>query len=80
MTEEEQRELIALQADALYLKKSYTDLRKQYINQYVAIKNRDVIAHHKDISMVLQKIRRKKVDPATVLIEFLHPREMILIL
>ncbi|MCX6664953.1 MAG: DUF5678 domain-containing protein [Euryarchaeota archaeon] len=80
MTGNEVQELVALQREADYLKKSYDSLKKNYVNQYVAIKNGDVVAHHEKIDAVLQKIKNKKLNPATVLIEFVHPKDLVLIL
>ena len=80
MNKSELQELIQVQKDSEYLKKSYDFLKKNYTSQYVAIKNGDVIAHHKDIDTILKMIRAKKIDPATVLIEFLQPKDILLIL
>ena len=80
MDKTEYQELIQIQKDSDYLKKSYDTLKKQFSNQFVAIKEEDVIAHHPDMDTVLKMIRARKIDPATVLIEFLHPNDMILIL
>jgi hypothetical protein len=80
MTESELQELIQVQKDAEFFKKSYKSLKKNYSNQYVAIKDGNVIAHHKDMNTILKLVEAKKINPATILIEFLHPREMMLIL
>jgi len=80
MNKTEYEELIQIQKDSDYLKKSYETLEKQFSNQFIAIKEGKVIAHHPDMDTILSMIRGKKIDPATVLIEFLHPKDMILIL
>ena len=80
MNKSEYEDLIQIQEDSDYLKKSYDALKKQFSNQFIAIKKGDVIAHHQDMDTVLKMVRAKKIDPATVLIEFLHPKDMILIL
>ena len=80
MNKAELQELIKVHGDTEYLKKSYNSLMKNYMNQYIAIKNGNLIAHHKDIGVLLKSIRDKRIDPATVLIEFLHPKDMWLIL
>lgn len=80
MNKTEYQELIQIQKDSDYLKKSYDILKKQFSNQFIAIKEGDVIAHHQDMDTILRMIREQKIDPATVLIEFLHPKDMILIL
>lgn len=80
MTKNELEELIELQKDSEFLKESYNNLKKRYVNQYVAIKDRDVIVHHKNIETVLKKLKEKRLNPANILIEFLHPKDMVLIL
>lgn len=80
MNKSEFQELLNVQKDAEYLKKSYDSLKKNYENQYVAIKDGKVIAHDKNIDIVLKYLRNKKINPSNILIEFLHPKDMVLIL
>ena len=74
------QELLNVQKDAEFLKKSYDSLKKNYENQYVAIKDGKVVAHNKNIDIILKLLKYKKINPSTVLIEFLHPTDMVLIL
>jgi len=80
MPQSELQELIQLQKDTECMKKSYNELKKQYPNQFIAIKDGNIVAHHADMDIILKMIRGKKINPATVFIEFLHPNDMILIL
>ena len=80
MNKTEFQQLIQMQKDSDYLKKSYEDLKKCYQNEFVAIKDGNVIAHHQEMDKILNLIQKKRIDPTTVLIEFLHPSDMILIL
>jgi hypothetical protein len=78
-TEEVQR-LQELCKDSEFLRISYDRLKTQFENQYIAIKNQKVIDNNKDINQLIKSIRAKKLDPSSILIEFLHPRDMVLIL
>lgn len=72
--------LLNAQKDVQYLKKSHDSLKKNYENQYVAIKDGKVVAHNKNIDAILKLLKNKKINPSSVLIEFLHPTDMVLIL
>lgn len=63
-----------------YIKNSYDLLKKNYTNQYIAIKDGKIIAHDKDIDTVFRQLKSKKINLATVLIEFLHPKDILLVL
>jgi len=60
------QELLNVQKDAEYLKKSYDSLKKNYENQYVAIKDGKVVAHNKNIDIILKLLKYKKINPSTV--------------
>jgi len=80
MNKSDFQELLNVQKDAEYLKKSYDSLKKNYENQYIAIKDGKVVAHNKSIDIILKLLKNKKINPSNVLIEFLHPTDMVLIL
>lgn len=79
MSETEVQELLQIHKDAEYLNKSYDSLKQKYTNQYIAIKNGAVIAHHKNMRDILKLIKNKKFNPANVLIEYVNPKDMLLI-
>jgi hypothetical protein len=80
MTAEEVQGLQELCKDSEFLRTSYDRLKAQFENQYIAIKNQKVIDHNTDIDKLINSIRAKNLNPASILIEFLHPRDMVLIL
>ena len=80
MTVKEVQELQDLRKDSEFLRKKYDRLKTDFENQYVAIKNQRVIDHNSDIEKLIKSIKDKKLDPASTLIEFFHPRDVILIL
>jgi hypothetical protein len=79
MTAEEIQELQELRKDGEYLKGSYNRLKTQFENQYIAIKNQKVIGHNTDLNQLITSIKAKGLDPASILIEFLHPRDIVLV-
>jgi hypothetical protein len=80
MNKSDFQELLNVQKDAEYLKKSYDSLKKNYENQYIVIKDGKVVVHNKNIDIILKLLKSKKINPSNVLIEFLHPTDMVLIL
>jgi len=80
MTAEEVQGLQELCKDSEFLRSAYDRLKIQFENQYIAIKNQKVIDHDRDLNQLIKSIRAKNLDPASILIEFLHPRDMVLIL
>ena len=79
MTAEEIQGLQELRKDSEYLRSAYDRLKTEFENQYVAIKNQSVIDHNSDIDQLIKSIRAKHLDPALILIEFLHPRDIVLV-
>ena len=76
----ELQQLIEVQKTTEYIKNSYDLLKKNYTNQYIAIKDGRIIAHDKDMATIFQLLKSKKINLATVLIEFLHPKDILLVL
>jgi hypothetical protein len=72
--------LTALQHDHLYMQQNYEKLRKKYIDEFVAIRNKKIIAAHKDLDSLLRLLRSKKINPACTLIEFFPPKDLFLVL
>ena len=72
--------LNALQHDHLYMQLNYEKLRKKYIDEFVAIRNKKIIATHKDLDCLLRFLRSKKINPACTLIEFFPPKDLLLVL
>jgi hypothetical protein len=72
--------LSALQHDHLYMQQNYEKLRKKYIDEFVAIRNKKIIASNKDLESLLRFLRSKKINPACTLIEFFPPKDLLLVL
>ena len=65
-------EIDQFREDYSYLNKSYSRLKRKYANEFVAIKNKRVIAHGSDLHEVIKKVSEKKYDPALTVIDFIY--------
>lgn len=69
-----------LQRDFLYLSRHRNELAKRHRNQYVAVSNRQVVAHGRELDAVLKKLQKQGIDPKLVIVEYLTDDERTLIL
>ena len=76
----ELKALLKIEKDKEFLNKSYEHLKKKYENQYVAISDGKVVAAHRDIDRLFELLKKIKVRPSDILIEFIQPKDMLLIL
>lgn len=67
------------EADAVWLKEHKDSLRKDYKNQFVAVKNEEVIAANPKLDAILKELENKGVDAATSVIEFISEKKIIMI-
>jgi hypothetical protein len=76
MNEPQSRELLQFTADHVWIDQNRETLLKQYANQWVAVKDEQVIASDPELPGLLSRLS----DPAHTCIEFLtrEPLEMIL--
>ena len=56
------------------------DLRKNFLNKFIAIKRGEVIASGNSIEEVNKILERKNIDPAKTVIEFVPEEEGIMVL
>jgi len=76
MDEQLTNQLLAFEADHLWISKNLKVLLKKYANQWVAVKNGQVIASDPELTGLLPKLP----DPAHTCVEFItrEPLEMVL--
>jgi len=56
-------------------------LRKRKLSgQFVAIKNKEVIAQGEDINLVIKQVEKKGENPSYILIEYIYPEGTIILL
>jgi hypothetical protein len=63
-----------------FLKEKYSELRKDYPDEFVAIKNGEVKANAPKVKILMKKLKEKGIDSAFVIIEFIHKKGTLLIL
>lgn len=73
-------ELESFEADSIFFQKEIGDLRKKYLNKYVAIKEGEIIASGNTIEEVNKILESKKVEPSKTVIEFIPEEEGVMVL
>lgn len=66
--------------DSKWFYKNMDSLRKENSGEYVAIKNKMVIASGKKIEIVVERVEEKGENPAYVVIEFVYPEGTVVLL
>lgn len=72
--------LVDMDNDAKWLHMNFEKIREKFENKFIAIKNRNVIAEGNEFEDVIKKLKKKKENPATVLIKFIHKKGTTIIL
>ena len=73
-------ELKSLEADSILFQDKKEDLRKNFLNKFVAIKRGEVIASGNSIEEVNKILERENIDPSKTVIEFVPEEEGIMVL
>ena len=73
-------ELKSFEEDSIFLQNKKADLREEFLNKFVAIKNREIIASGNSIEEVNKILESKSIDPAKTVIEFVPEEEGIMVL
>ena len=55
-----------------WMTESYDRIRQDYLNEFIAVKDRMVISHNKSLDLLLAELRSKKEQLDEILIEFVH--------
>jgi hypothetical protein len=66
--------------DNNWFQKNYENLKSDFKNEFVAIKNKEIIVHNKNFKIVIKSLREKGEDPAIILIEFVTEKGVEIIL
>ncbi len=67
-------ELKSFGEDSRWLRENKDDLRKEYKNQFVAVKDKDVIAADADLKKLVEKLRKDGIDTSSIVIEFISEK------
>lgn len=63
--------------DVEWFNSNYEALKQEHVGEYVAIKNGKVVAFHKDINELMQKLKKKHIESAFTLKEFIKDDNII---
>jgi len=77
--EELRAHLEKLDRDSIWVNEHYDDFRK-YQGKVIAIKDRQVIAVQDSLEELLEELKKKKENPALLLIEAIPPENIAFIL
>ncbi|MBI2668055.1 hypothetical protein HYX17_04795 [Candidatus Woesearchaeota archaeon] len=64
--------------DLEWFNENYEELKEDYDNEFVAIKEGEVISHDKDFERLLNKLKTMKENPAKVIIMHVSKIKLIL--
>ena len=71
----------SFEEDSKWLYNNLDLLRKRKLSgQFVAIKNKEVIAQGEDINLVIKQVEKKGENPSYILIEYIYPEGTIILL
>lgn len=79
----EQKELERLKrfkADVDWFQDNYESLKEQYKGQYVAIKDRKLCGHDRDVDKLLKELRDIYDDTSSFLIEPIHENKYVYVM
>ena len=73
-------ELKCFESDSILFQNKKEDLKKKFLNKFVAIKRGEVIASGNSIEEVNKILERENIDPAKTVVEFVPEEEGIMVL
>ena len=65
------RSLLAFTADAEHIAQRHRELWEQFPDEWVAVHDQRVIAHHAEMEAIIAQLRDSGIDPAWTAIEFM---------
>lgn len=77
---EEMAMLRTVEEDNEWLQRNFGKIQEQHPNRFVAISEGQVIADGESSEDVMKEVEKKGINPATILIEFIPEKGLILIL
>jgi predicted house-cleaning noncanonical NTP pyrophosphatase (MazG superfamily) len=60
--------------DSKWLHKNYNELIKEFNLEYIAIRNRMIVAHHKEMNEFERELKQYNIDRLDVVIEFVRDK------
>lgn len=72
--------LRTVEKDNEWLQRNFGKIQEQHPNKFVAVSKKQVIADGESSEDVTKEVEKKGINPATILIEFIPEKGLILIL
>ena len=69
-----------MEANGDWLDENYEEVSKEFLNEFVAIKDAKIVAHGKRLDVLLENLRSRSIDLSDILIEFIAGRDFKVIL
>jgi hypothetical protein len=69
-----EQELDQLEKDSEWLHNHYNDIVGRFSEEFVAIKNQHIIAHHRNLDNFKKELEDKNVNPSEILIEYIRDK------
>ena len=73
-------ELKSFETDFIFFLNNKSNLRRDFLNKFVAIKEGEIIAFGNSIEEVSKLLESKNIDPSKTVIEFVPEEEGIMVL
>jgi predicted house-cleaning noncanonical NTP pyrophosphatase (MazG superfamily) len=60
--------------DSRWLHKNYNELIKEFNLEYIAIRNRMIVAHHKEMNEFERELKQLNIDRLDVVVEYIRDK------
>jgi hypothetical protein len=60
--------------DSKWLHKNYNELIKEFNLEYIAIRNRMIVAHHKEMNEFERELKQLNIDRLDVVVEYIRDK------
>ena len=71
---EEQVLLEKFESNGIWLNEHYDEIYRKYRNEFVAVKDRRIIAHNSDFEALLKELKAMRIDLKEVLVEYISEK------
>lgn len=69
-----------IEEDNKWLQSNYEKIQEEFENEYVAIKDKNIVDRDKNFNALLRKLKKKDIDPAFILVEFIPKKGLKVII
>ncbi|HDN73696.1 MAG TPA: hypothetical protein ENG16_01560 [Archaeoglobus sp.] len=71
---EEQVLLEKFESNGMWLNEHYDEIYRKYRNEFVAVKDRRIIAHNSSFEALLKELKAMRIDLREVLVEYISEK------